>query len=204
MNWLVESFPPCTHHAFIAYAAEDREDLARPIRDELKSRCGIEAWIDELDYPSSATDEFLTLRESILRSRFVVYLVTKSSLKQGRGWQAIERSYGELLQRSVEHDGLRHYVELPLFFVPRTNASLSRSCWRHWIENNSAKFYPPHEELEVGAIVQWATSHISAFVGLQLNQSRDLHKLFSDSRFLEFLRARPGLVDRLTGKYPDF
>ena len=202
MSWLIDDFPYCTHHVFIAHCQENRETLAIPIYRALQA-LDVAAWLDRYDYPEAALDEFQSLRDAILKCRFVVYLVTEESLDQGRGWQAIERAYGELLQRNLAFESPFLPVELPLFYVQRSHPTLTRSCWSSLIANDVARFYPTDHELEISVMKDWAVREIVAFRNKQESFGTAIvPALLQDPRVRDLIKIRRGFEERITFAHP--
>lgn len=83
MFWQIHSYPPCDHHAFLSHCADDRAWLVHPVFDELKAR-GIIPWLDREDY-YYGRDSRTALRDGLLRSRHVVFFVTRAMLGYTRG-----------------------------------------------------------------------------------------------------------------------
>ncbi len=205
MSWEVELFPRCTHHVFIAYSSEDAERLARPLRNELMEQRGISAWLAEFDLPTASTTLFADLRRALLRSRIIVYLVTKNSLSNGRGWQAVERAYGELIEQSLSCETPLQFVELLLLFECSFEPNLGRSCWYELIKNGRFEEFPRHEECDEATRVRWAADRITLFLGTQIQDgNQSLLRIDAEPHLRQFVDARPGLRDRVACRFPEF
>ncbi len=196
MLWCIQFFPLCTHHVFLSHCREDREWLVLPVYEELQRR-GIIPWLDRHDYPYGRTS-FEALRDGVLKSRHVVFLVTQAMLAQPRGWTTIELAWADLLQENLrESGGSFQTVMLPLFFLECDHLGLRRSAWQP-IRDRGA-FHRPQD----GDPIAWAVKQIG---GLVLRESQhgldnDLW-LQQDSRARARLERRPGLIDRIVARYP--
>lgn len=125
-KWTIERWPRCLFHVFLSHCAENRADLVEPVFRRLAKK-EVSPWIDKHHYPSGRGSHE-ALRESLLRCRHVVYFVTPELLRQGeaRGWCVLERGYGSVIQQTLTDVA---HLELPLFFVERTDKNLQRSVW---------------------------------------------------------------------------
>lgn len=156
-KWKIERWPRCLHHVFLSHCAENRQDLVVPVYERI-ARQKIIPWLDRHHYPSGRGSHE-ALRESLLRCRHVVYFVTPELLRQGesRGWCVLERGYGSVIQQALTDVG---HVELPLFFVARTDPTLQRSVWSAltdqgvFFDSDSVKSNP----------VTWAVRQIADFI----------------------------------------
>src|SRR6266852_341518 len=129
MQWLLRSFPFCTHHVFLSHCREDRDWLVFPLYEALRHE-GVIPWLDEHDYPYGRTS-FEALRDGVLRCRHIVFLVTLGMLAQPRGWGIVELAWADLLQENLrEAGGVLQNVILPLFFLPHDDPNLPRSAWQ--------------------------------------------------------------------------
>ncbi|HEX7448823.1 MAG TPA: toll/interleukin-1 receptor domain-containing protein [Pirellulales bacterium] len=196
MHWQLQFFPACTHHVFLSHCREDRGWLVNPLADAMRDRRLI-PWVDQHDYPYGRTS-FQALRDGILRSRHVVFLVTDAMLQQPRGWSIIELAWAELLQDNLrEPGGVLQNVSLPLFFVAREDARLPRCAWFPVIDR--ARFHLPAD----GNPVLWALHQIDAFVAREVQQGLDnVAWLDGDSRSRLRLKKRAGLIERITALRP--
>lgn len=197
MLWQIQSFPPCTHHIFLSHCAEDRGELVFPLFENLQ-RSSVIPWLDQHDYPYGRTS-FEALRDGVLKSRHVVFLVTKAMLAQPRGWGIVELAWTELLQSNlVEPGGVLQNIILPLFFVKPTSSRLLRSVWR--TISDRAPFYSNKD----GDPIAWASHHVCEFVLREQQFGLDnALGLEQDSHARARLGTRPGLIERITARTPD-
>lgn len=159
-RWQISQWPKCEFHVFLSHCAEDREQFVIPLQQELQRR-QIASWIDSHHYPLG-TSSHEALRDGLLRCRHVVYLVTRETLQRARGWVAVERTYGDLIQSNFRHQEVElSHVELPLYFVPQDDKVLARSIWQSIREKG--KFYAG-VNVSTRKAIQWAASQIDAFV----------------------------------------
>jgi hypothetical protein len=190
--WGVERWPTCAYHVFLSHCREDKRRLVRPLFREL-SKQGLSVWFDESNYPVGSPS-FAALREAILRTRHVVYLITPTALKQGRGWMQLERGYGERLQGFFCRGGeeLAH-VELPLVFAPRNSVDLRKSIWSPLIDR--AAFCP---ERSPSKSATWAVEQVLRFIGQEEQRGLEQWDEVAESADLNERFGREStLVDRL-------
>lgn len=194
--WEISSIPRCEHHVFLSHCAEDRGWLVNPLYEHLAAARVI-PWIDRHDYPLG-TDPFEALREGVLKCRHMVFLITLAMLDQGRGWANLEKCYAGILQDNLRLESMElAHVELPLFFVPRNHPVLARSIWAPVATRGSTHLH--HH----GDPVVWAAGEIRRFVETEQRRGAELGiDLENDSRFLERVTARRGLIDRVRLTYP--
>lgn len=196
MLWQVTAFPRCLHHVFLSHCAEDRDALVAPVYDRLVA-AGITPWLDREDY-YYGRDSRTALRDGILRSRHVVFFVTRKMLTVARGWCVLELALAELLELSLRVPGGQlSNVFLPLFFVPQSSPKLPRSVWQ--LVRDRGRFHPPGD----GDPVTWCAGEIRQFllreqlfsgeVGGMVKENPSLHKQ---------LGKTPGLLDRVTKFHP--
>ena len=148
-------------------------------------------WLDRHHFPSGRGSHE-ALRESLLRCRHVVYFVTPELLRQGaaRGWCVLERGYGSVIQQALTDFG---HVELPLFFVERTDEELQRSVWSAladqgvFFDSAPAKANP----------VTWAVRQIQDFIrreevfaGEMLLNASQIDLPFREKNFLDRITAK--------------
>lgn len=159
-RWQISHWPKCEFHVFLSHCAEDRDRFVIPLRQELERR-QILSWIDRHHFPSG-TAAYEAIREGLLKCRHIVYLVTPETLKRARGWVAVEKTYGDLIQSRFRDQELElSHVELPLYFVPQDDVILSRSIWQTVREKG--KFYADGKVATKRAVT-WAADQIEAFV----------------------------------------
>lgn len=127
-RWEILFWPHCDRHVFLSHCQEDREGLVLPVFEDLRRR-GVLPWIDRHHYPL-ARNALQALREDLLRCRHVVYFLTPSALRNGRGWMATERSFAEAIQRRMTYGDEIAHVELPLRLLPSNDPPFQRSVWR--------------------------------------------------------------------------
>jgi hypothetical protein len=196
MLWRIQFFPRCTHHVLLSHCREDREGLVFPLDEGLR-RQGIIPWLDRHDYPYGRTS-FDALRDGVLRSRHVVFLITDAMLSQPRGWSVLELAWADLLQENLrEAGGELQAVILPLFFLPPDDGRLLRSVWQP--ARDRAAFHLPQD----GDLVMWASAQINRFLLRETQRGLDNGIwLQQDSRARARLGTLQGLVDRVTARYP--
>lgn len=129
MFWQIVSFPICEHHVFLSHCAADRDWLIHPVYDHLTRR-GVVPWLDRDDY-YYGRDSRTALRDGLLKSRHVVFFVTRAMLEYSRGWTALELAFADILQSNLTYrGGPLVNVILPLFFVDPADSDLSRFIGR--------------------------------------------------------------------------
>lgn len=197
--WSISHWPKCGWHVFLSHAAEDRQELVLPVYRKLRQG-SVFPWIDQHDYPSGR-DPFEVLREELLRCRHIVYFVTSAALRQGRGWGAVERSYGILLQQRLRfHDVELCHVELPLFFVRPEKRTLQRSIWRPLIDKG--RFFL-RENRKTPDPVTWAVNVIDEFVRQEERWGIEIGtRMAGDSELQRFLTGEANLMDRVLAIAP--
>lgn len=192
MFWQITSYPRCEYHVFLSHCAADRADLVFPVYEELK-RKGIIPWLDRDDY-YYGRDSRSALRDGLLRSRHVVFFITQAMMEYRRGWCAMELAYSDLLQSNFAYAGghLLHF-ELPLLFLDRSNAELSRTVWD--ILRDRGRYHPPSG----GDAVAWAAEQIHAFLHREQDLALDMAKVVLPGQPIHSALGQwPGLVDRIT------
>lgn len=192
MLWQITSFPNCERHVFLSHCGEDRDRLVYPVYDELQRR-GIIPWLDRDDY-AYGRDSRTSVRDGLLRSRHVVFFVTRSLMAYRRGWCQMELAYSDLLQANLVHaGGPLLNVELPLFFIPRANRELPQTVWS--VLQDRGRF---HRRAD-GDRVAWATEQIVGFLRREQSLALDMVKAATPGEDLrDHLRSRPGLYQRVT------
>ena len=167
--------------------------LVQPVYATLES-AGRLPWLDRHHNPVGQ-GAFEALREEILRCRHIVYFVTAQFLSQGRGWNSAENAYANLLQENLRFGSFELcHVQLPLFFVPHSHATLQRSAWAPLV--NRGRFYQP-ARVDSGA-VNWAAREIESFV--QQEERRGVllaDQVENDPAFTPLLAAEPNLLRRI-------
>ena len=153
-TWHIQHWPRCTHHVLLSHCAENRNELIIPVFEEL-AQSNVISWLDQHHYPSGR-ESHEALRESLLKCRHVIYVVTPEMLQQGRGWCALECGYSAVIQRIL--NDISH-VELPLFFVDRTDPALQRSVWSTLVDRGIFIPLKAHKQP-----VTWAVRKILQFV----------------------------------------
>ena len=196
MLWQIQYFPICTHHVFLSHCQEDRDWLALPLRETLRSE-GIIPWLDLHDYPYGRTS-FEALRDGVLKSRHTAFLVTSAMLDQPRGWTFVELAWADLLQENLrEAGGVLHTVLFPLFFLDKNDLRMRRSAWFSVCDR--AAFHRPAD----GNAVAWAARQIQSFVLREAQRGLDNATwLQQDSKARQRLGARQGLLERIKALHP--
>ena len=134
MNWLIGSYPKCTHHVFLSHCAEDREQLVLPVAAALRAH-GVEPWVDRHNYPHGRPSRE-ALRSSLLKCRHAVFFITEAMLASPRGWCVLELAYAELIQANLTRGTLPLVnVVMPLFFGTMRHEALERSVWRRLLDS---------------------------------------------------------------------
>lgn len=194
MFWQLHSFPPCQHHVFLSHCRENHDALVKPVYDALVAD-GLTPWLDREDY-YYGRDSRTALRDGVLRSRHVVFFVTRDMITTGRGWCVFELAYAELLQGALSYaGGVLANVVLPLFFVPQSDPELPRTVWQ--VTRDRGRFHDPAVD---GDPVGWSCREILRFLRDEQQLATDLRTTAARDRpFREGLRKqRPGLYERVT------
>ncbi len=196
MLWKLQFFPICKYHVFLSHCREDRDRLVHPLYETLQQQ-GIIPWLDRHDYPYGRTS-LAALRDGILACRHAVFLITPDMLTQPRGWGIVELAWAELLQENVrEAGGVLQNIVLPLFFLAQNDERLGRSAWQAIRERGA--FYRPED----GDAVSWAARQIRGFLDREAALALGFaNALAGDYRFRARLRARQGLIERITALHP--
>ncbi|HUQ69486.1 MAG TPA: toll/interleukin-1 receptor domain-containing protein [Planctomycetaceae bacterium] len=198
-DWEISHWPIPAFHAFLSHCAEDREALVMPVY-QLLVKDGCIPWIDMHDYPVGK-DPFDALRDSLLRSRHVIYFITRNYLRQGRGWCATERAYAEVIQ---QHFRLRSAVlwdyELPLVFVSRDEEPLLRSTMNPIMSKAiTCPFGARHRMKQVA----WCAEQIRRLIQQQYALTDSLiERLEADRELRSELDRSHGLRQRLVSNAP--
>lgn len=194
MLWQVASFPKCEHHVFLSHCAEDRDALVSPVYDRLVAT-GVTPWLDREDY-YYGRDSRAALRDGILRSRHVVFFVTRAMLTVPRGWCVLELALAELLELSFRvRGGQLANVFLPLFLIPQASADLPRSVWQ--LARDRGRFHAG------GDPVEWCAAEIRAFLVRERRLALDVaRQVKGDPALAKLLNQTPGLIDRVTKFHP--
>ncbi len=192
-DWKVRYLPRCTHHVFLSHCAENRACLVLPVYRALEED-QYSPWLDQHHYPRGQ-EAFPALREGILRCRHVVFFVTEEFLAQGRGWNSIEATYSDLLQRSLLRGGLELcHIQFPLFFVPRGHEVLKRSAWGTLVQRG--RFYGS-ERVDDEA-TSWAIQEITSFIRQEETRGPSLAiQIENDPSFQRLLSEERNLVRRV-------
>ena len=198
-DWSINFWPEIGCHVFLSYCREDRDSLVLPVYDTLK-QLAIIPWIDKHQYPAGR-DGFEAIREELLRCRHVVYFITPSLLKQGRGWSAVERTISELMQCRATYQGTElQHVELPLVFTDPSHSTLPRPIWFQTL--GRARFYRlsrTHSQTRV----QWAVDQIRSFAKQEELWAEDIRKrLRRDHQARNHFSASHGLLRRIRASAP--
>jgi len=199
-DWQIRFWPACTRYAFLSHCREDRERLVLPIDAALKQR-NCRTWIDRQDYPSGR-DAFEVLRDKILECRHIIYFVTSSYLKQGRGWTGVERAIGSIVQHNLRHGSSEiGHVELPLFFVPEDHDPLRCSAWGGTVGSGRGLFYPPGRT-DAGA-AGWAVKAILHFIWQEQQYALEVaDRTTRDANLNNRLLTEQNLHDRILAISP--
>lgn len=201
--WRLAPWVPCGKHLFLSHASEDAERIAKPLYEALQTR-RIVPWADFKDGRQLLGEAPLAeLRQSLLRCRHVVYLLTPEALRQTRGWMAAERDMADHLQQLLQLSKQNLFdVELALLF-PGADGTFSDSTL---IERSVWDRLRPRKvvaDTPAGQVIA-ATNIIVDFVERQIARSRELFTSDLLER-IELERADFGLhadqafLDRLTG-----
>lgn len=196
MIWTIRSYPPCLFHVFLSHTSDDKPWLVDPLDQLLQTR-GTIPWYDRRHFPLGV-DPYEALRFGILRSRITVYLITLATLTIARGWQALEKAYGGILQDSFRFSGVElSHTELPLFFLPRNDPSLPRTIWQPLVAKG--KFHTSKD----GPPVTWAADQIVRFVRAEENNSAGmLLNVRQDPVLAAWVNRQPGMNDRIAAHFP--
>lgn len=196
MFWQITTFPLCQHHVFLSHCAGDREWLVRPVADRLKQQ-QIIPWLDQEDYYYGRNSR-TALRDGLLRSRHVVFFVTLAMMDYRRGWCPMELAYADLIQANLlQAGGPLVNLMLPLFFLQRNDAELTRTVWNE--PRDRGEFHSAAD----GDPVDWAVCRIGDFLRREQDLALDMSKLFRRGPQRAALNERAGgLVQRVTAFDP--
>lgn len=155
----IQSWPTPGFHVFLSHVREDRERLVEPVLNELISR-NVIPWFDQNDYPAGM-DPVYTLQENFLKCLHVVYFVTSSNVKQGRGWSVAERT---LSSRVASHFDIGprtiHHFQLALFFTPYNHNETLWSIWNP-LQGSGSRC---NHQLGSRNSIKWAADEIEQFI----------------------------------------
>lgn len=198
-SWIIEDWPSCQFHVFLSHVREDTETLVKPLAARLEE-LGVIVWGDWKHF-GSPRDSLRLLRDKILRSRHVVYLITQNAMRQGRGWLAAERAYGSLMQSTLMVGDLPLLdVELLLLTLPKTNADVSQSVWQPLLNQSNAVSVIRQSNSET--IAECCSRIVSLVRHVEQNGPGILGLVQDDPMLRYRLRLCPELEDRLTGISP--
>lgn len=189
----IHPWPEPKYHTFLSHAAEDRDRLVEPVRQELLSR-NVTPWFDQTEYPSGM-EPIYTLQESLLKCLHVVYFVTSSNVNQGRGWSSAERTLSSRIESHLSSgpDTL-HNFQLALFFTPHAHVQTMRSIWDPLRKNGITTSY------QVGSkqSIMWAADEITKFLTEQYQHRMEtLIKLSKNSALQSYVHQYQGLYEWL-------
>lgn len=202
-KWAIRFWPECDRHVFLSHCQEDHDSLVRPVYKELERRRLI-PWIDRHHYPLGH-DGFQSLREELLKSRHVVYFITLSAVRQGRGWMAAERVFTELVQRQLTYGDEIAHVELPLLLLPQDNPIFQRSLWRALIDKARVPndLQLPDNVDWAAAHVQWCADTIERFVTQEEQWGFELaFRMEQDSSLKQQFKGEPRRMRRILAQMP--
>jgi len=183
-RWSIEFWPICAQDAFLSHCQEDRESLIKPVYEGLKQQA-IAPWADWHNYPSGRIASEV-LREELLGCRHVIYFITPSALKQGRGWMSVERAYSAAIQERLCYGQEVAHYELMLLLVPPTRAAFSRSCWSSLIDKSRrCPVAPPARSKPwTNDHIQWCIDSIASFVKQEKQWAVDLRERYAQDHGL--------------------
>jgi hypothetical protein len=196
MFWQITSYPRCDHHIFLSHCGIDRPWLVHRVYKELQQR-KIVAWLDQEDY-YYGRDSRTALRDGLLKSRHVVFFITRGMMEYTRGWCPMELAYSGLLQANLINPGgpVLNY-ELPLFFLDQADAELPRTVWNQ-LRDRGIFHHPPKGDPAI-----WAVDQIVAFLRREQDLSLDMAKVVVPGQPVhDALNVRHGLVERVTQFHP--
>lgn len=199
-RWQISHWPKCEFHVFLSHCAEDRERFVIPLQKELERR-QITAWLDRHHYPLG-TSPHEALREGLLKCRHIIYLITRETLKQARGWVAVEKTFGEMIQSRFRHEEIElSHVELPLYFVREDDKVLVRSIWQSACEKG--KFFDG-TNVATRKAIRWTATQIEAFVRQEeLRGEQIAENLKHDPMLSARFSQEPNLLRRIAASDPN-
>lgn len=197
MFWQITSFPRCDHHVFLSHCQEDRDTLVRPVYDRLMA-AGVIPWLDQEDY-YYGRDSRAALRDGVLRSRHVVFLVTDALLTSARGWCVYELALAEFAELNFRFAGGQFaHLFLPLYLVSQEDVRLPRTVWQ--AARDRGRFYDHPAD---GSVVAWCAREIQDFLTREQKLSTELAGVArQDAAVAARLKLTPGLFDRVTKFHP--
>lgn len=198
-SWIIDNWPTCQFHVFLSHVREDTETFIKPLA-ALLERQGLIVWGDWKHF-GEPRDSLQLLRDKLLKSRHVVYILTENALKQGRGWLAAERAYAALIQSALTIEEFRALnVELLLLTLPKSHDLVNQSAW-----------YPLLTEKQAFSLASSTLSDLAADCcqrildmvrNVERNGATILEVIQQDSMLKHQLRLTTELEDRLTGAAP--
>lgn len=192
-RWKILHWPKCEFHVFLSHCAEDRDRFVIPLQQELQ-RYQISSWIDRHHYPLG-TGAYEALREGLLKCRHIIYLITPETLKRARGWVAVEKAYGDLIQSRFRYqDSEFSHVELPLYFVCMDDKLLPRSIWQTVREKG--KFYTG-ASVATQKAVAWAAGQIANFVRQEQLRGESIVNSIKQDPVLRAVFSEENLMQRI-------
>lgn len=201
-DWRIEHWPPLEHDVFLSHCREDKEDLVLPVFQQLAMQ-NVLPWFDWQDYPL-ATKSLEALRSGLLKCRHVIYFITPSFLRQGRGWCAVERSYSDLIQQHFVFGNATFWnFELPLVFLPRKKASHEKLATTVWLPVMERGIWFDARANREMTPVDWAVEQIKSLLQQQRAELNGLEqRLQTDNSLQTHLDNYTGLKKRLTSTMP--
>src|SRR5882762_11270234 len=122
--WHVERDPAaCRYAFFVSHVGEDAQAVIQ-LKAEIAAcsgkggRTALQCFLDVHDW-LTANGPSMVIKESLLRSEYMVVWVTPAYLKTRRGWGWQELAYGELLELSLNIDHLDVHNPYIVPVIPR-------------------------------------------------------------------------------------
>lgn len=200
-SWIIDNWPSCQFHVFLSHVREDTETLIKPLAALLEQQ-GVIVWGD-WKHVCEPRDSLQLLRDKLLKSRHVVYLLTENALKQGRGWLAAERAYAALIQSALTIEKLRALnVELLLLTLPKSHDLVNQSVWYPLLTNSSTVSLTSESRTELISIC--CQRIVELVRNVERNGAHVLEAIQEDPMLSYRLRLTSELEDRLTGAAPAF
>lgn len=197
--WIIDNWPTCQFHVFLSHVREDTETLIEPLAALLEQH-GVIVWGDWKHF-GEPRDSLQLLRDKLLKSRHVVYILTENALSQGRGWLAAERAYAALIQSALTIETFRTLdVELLLLTLPKSHDLVSQSAWHPLLAEKQA--FSLASSTVSDQVANCCQRILDMIRNVERNGATLLEVIQQDPMLRHQLGLTANLEDRITGAAP--